>query len=104
MNAQLAEYSWSIILELKVVVRRGSKLIADDVERELVFGNKICLCQRHARPRLIARYCDPDACQHMVHEYIVRVVFADQVSFQAHGHITVRYIGRMLSLGAPGQT
>ena len=96
--AKIAEYPRGIILEFEVISRRGCQLVADTlqsftvsgphigqvchlhVKGEFVAGGKVVISQRPLDLGLGPRYSNADAGKHVVHQHIVDMTLADQVS------------------------
>jgi hypothetical protein len=76
-----------VIFELEIVSRRGCQFVADDIKGELMASGEVIIGQRPFDLGLGSRYSNADACEHVVHQNIVYVTLANQVSDEHAWHL-----------------
>lgn len=98
---QVAEDPWGVVFELKIVLGGWCELVADaivssirdrdiHVKGEFVASAIVLLGERPLDLGLTPRHTDPDPREHVVHEYIVDMIFANQVADQNFGIFLLR--------------
>ena len=105
---ELSEDPGSIVLELEVVSSGWRQFVADDIERELVTSSKVFVRDRSLDLGLTSRYLTvslnllsirlraytyTDTSQHVIHQDIVDVILANEISDQHLGILSTLSFG-----------
>ena len=94
--SKLTKDPWRVVFELEIIFGRGCQLVTNTgetlarwnhpkaghthVKRKLVPGSKVIIRKWSLNLGLTTRDANADAGQHVVHQYIVNMIFADQIA------------------------